>query len=208
MTCDIVLAGVGGQGVLSIAAIIAGAAMADGLEVRQSEVHGMAQRGGAVSAHLRLSDRGIHGDLIPSGGADLIVSMEPLESLRYLSFLKPAGLIVTAAEPFVNIPDYPELGPILAAIKTLPRSRVVAAADLARKAGSARAVNMVIVGAASAFIPVSPASIERSIAALFGAKGSSLVEVNLRAFTAGAAAVGATAAGATAAGADGPGAEA
>ncbi len=187
MTHDIVLAGVGGQGVLSIAAIIARAAMAEGLAVRQSEVHGMAQRGGAVSAHLRISDAPIRGDLIPSGGADLILSMEPVESLRYVSFLKPDGVIVTAAEPFVNIADYPDLGPIIKAIEGLARSRVVAAAELARKAGSIRAVNMVIVGAASAFIPIAPDRMERSIAELFGAKEASVVEVNLRAFAAGRA---------------------
>jgi indolepyruvate ferredoxin oxidoreductase beta subunit len=188
MKCDIVLAGVGGQGVLSIAAIIAGAAMADGLEVRQSEVHGMAQRGGAVSAHLRISDARIAGDLVPSGGADLILSMEPVESLRYVSFLKPDGVIVTAAESFVNIPDYPDLGTILAAVRGFARSRVVEAADLAREAGSARSVNMVIVGAASPFIPVARASIEASIARLFGAKDAALVQANLAAFAAGAAA--------------------
>jgi indolepyruvate ferredoxin oxidoreductase beta subunit len=188
MTCDIVLAGVGGQGVLSITAIIAGAAMADGLKVRQSEVHGMAQRGGAVSAHLRISDSPIRGDLIPSGGADMILSMEPVESLRYLSFLKPEGVIVTAAESYVNIPDYPDLDPIVEAIGRLSRSRVVAAAELARKAGSSRAVNMVIVGAASSFIPVGRASIEESIARLFGAKDAGLVETNLKAFAAGRAA--------------------
>jgi indolepyruvate ferredoxin oxidoreductase beta subunit len=189
MTCDIVLAGVGGQGVLSMAAIIAGAAMADGLKVRQSEVHGMAQRGGAVSAHLRISDSEISGDLIPSGGADMVLSMEPVESLRYVSFLKPGGVIVTAAEPFINIPDYPELALIKKTIEGLPRSRVVAAADLAKAAGSARAVNMVIIGAASPFITVSPARLEESIARLFGAKEASVVETNLKAFTAGRAAV-------------------
>jgi len=163
--------------------------MADGLKVRQSEVHGMAQRGGAVSAHLRISDAAIHGDLIPSGGADMILSMEPVESLRYLSFLKPQGVVVTAAEGFVNIPDYPDLGAILAAIARLPRSRVVAAAELAKKAGSARAVNMVIVGAASPFIPVDPARMEASIARLFGAKDASVVQANLKAFAAGRSAV-------------------
>jgi indolepyruvate ferredoxin oxidoreductase, beta subunit len=191
MTYDIVLAGVGGQGVLSIAAIIAGAAMADGLKVRQSEVHGMAQRGGAVSAHLRISDRAISSDLVPAGGADLILSMEPLESLRYASFLKPGGAIVTAAESLVNIPDYPELGTLVAAIEAFPRGRVVAAAELARKAGSARSVNMVIVGAASPFIPVSRASLEASIARLFGAKEASVVKANLEAFALGVAAGGA-----------------
>jgi indolepyruvate ferredoxin oxidoreductase beta subunit len=187
MTYDIILAGVGGQGVLSIAAIIASAAMAEGLKVRQSEVHGMAQRGGAVSAHLRISDVRISCDLIPSGGADMILSMEPVESLRYISFLKPEGVIVTAAESFVNIPDYPDLGLVIAAIKSFPRNRVVAAAELARKAGSARAVNMVIVGAASPFIPVGPAQMEKSIVGLFGAKDASVVEANLKAFASGRA---------------------
>ena len=187
MTFDIVLAGVGGQGVLSIAAIIAGAAMSDGLKVRQSEVHGMAQRGGAVSAHLRISDAPIRCDLIASGGADMILSMEPVESLRYLPFLKPEGVIVTAAEAFVNIPDYPDLAQILKAIERQPRSRAVAAAAIARKAGSAMAVNLVIVGAASPFIPVGRAAIEASIARLFGAKGTALVETNLKAFTEGRA---------------------
>jgi indolepyruvate ferredoxin oxidoreductase beta subunit len=185
MNCDIVLAGVGGQGVLSIAAIIAGAAMDSGLQVRQSEVHGMAQRGGAVSAHLRISDRAIACDLIPSGGADMILSMEPLESLRYLSFLKPDGVIVTAAEAFVNIPNYPELAPVLEAVRSLKGSKVVAAAELAKQAGSARSVNMVMVGAASPFIPIDHGKMEARISKLFAAKEASLVETNLKAFAAG-----------------------
>ena len=189
MTCDIILAGVGGQGVLSIAAIIASAAMTDGFKVRQSEVHGMAQRGGAVSAHLRISDAPISCDLIPSGGADMILSMEPVESLRYVSFLKPEGVIVTASEPFVNIPDYPDLAVIVKAIQSFPKNRVIAAAEIAKKAGSARATNMVIVGAASHFIPVGRVSMELSIRELFGAKEVSVVETNLKAFAAGSGAV-------------------
>jgi indolepyruvate ferredoxin oxidoreductase beta subunit len=190
MKCDIILAGVGGQGVLSIAAIIAGAAIDSGLKVRQSEEHGMAQRGGAVSSHLRVSDLPISCDLVPSGGADLILSMEPLECLRYLSFLKPDGIIVTAAESFVNIPDYPDLSSVIKAIERFPRHRVVAADELARKAGSARAVNMVMVGAASPFIPVDTSKLERSIARLFGAKDAALVEANLVAFASGRSAAG------------------
>jgi indolepyruvate ferredoxin oxidoreductase beta subunit len=194
MTCDIVLAGVGGQGVLSIAAIIASAAMAEGLEARQSEVHGMAQRGGAVSAHLRLSDARVRCDLVPLGGADLVLSMEPLESLRYASYLKPSGRIVTAAERLVNIPDYPELVSILEAVRKVPGSLVVEAEGLARQAGSARAVNMVMVGAASPFIPVSRSGIEASISRLFSSKDASMVEANLAAFAAGAAAASSSAA--------------
>jgi len=170
MTYDIILAGVGGQGVLSLAAIIAKASMIDGLYVRQSEVHGMAQRGGAVLSHLRIADRPIAGDLVPSGGADMILSMEPLESLRYLPYLKPEGIVVSATEPLVNIPDYPELEKVLGAIRAMPRSLLVDASGIAKEAGSPKAVNMALAGAASLMLPVKLASIERGIDELFGAK--------------------------------------
>lgn len=139
MKRDIILAGVGGQGILSVAAIIAKAAVDQGLKVRQSEVHGMSQRGGAVLAHLRLSDSTIYSDLVPKGEADLIISMEPLESLRYTAWLNPEGTLVSAAEPFINIPDYPELENIYSMIRSLPRSVIVETQNLAKEAGLARA---------------------------------------------------------------------
>jgi len=181
VTYDIILAGVGGQGVLSLAAIVAKAAMLDGFFVRQSEVHGMAQRGGAVLAHLRISDEPIAGDLVPAGGADMVLAMEPLESLRYLSYLKPEGIVVTAAEPFVNIPDYPEIEKVLGAIRALPRSLLIDAAGIAKEAGSPRAVNMALAGAASLLLPVRLASIERGIDELFGKKDPRAAEANRRA---------------------------
>jgi indolepyruvate ferredoxin oxidoreductase beta subunit len=184
---DIILAGVGGQGVLSIAAIIARAALAEGLRVRQSEVHGMAQRGGAVLAHLRISDAEIAGDLVPQGRADLIISMEPLESLRYAAWLCPGGALVTAAEPFINIPHYPELSWILKTIEAFPLSRVVEAEALAREAGFARAVNMVMVGAASPFLALKPESLENARAAMFADKDPRAAEGNKRAFQRGRA---------------------
>jgi indolepyruvate ferredoxin oxidoreductase beta subunit len=182
MKKDLFLAGVGGQGVLSIAAIIARAAVAEGLLVRQSEVHGMAQRGGAVLAHLRLSDREIASDLVPQGGADLIISMEPLESLRYAAWLSPEGALVTSVEPLVNIGDYPGIHEVLAAIRAFPLSRLVEAADLARQAGLPRAVNMVMVGAASPFLPVKSEALEKAIASMFAAKEAAVAEANQRAF--------------------------
>ncbi|MDR1024902.1 MAG: indolepyruvate oxidoreductase subunit beta, partial [Treponema sp.] len=177
-----ILAGVGGQGVLSIAAIIAQAAVGEGLAVRQSEVHGMAQRGGAVLAHLRIAGAPIPGDLVPRGGADLIISMEPLESLRYAEWLSPGGALVSAAEPFINIPNYPEIDSILAAIRGFPLAKVVAAAALAKEAGLARAVNMVMVGAASPFLSIGPEILEAAIEAAFAGKGAALVEANKKAF--------------------------
>jgi indolepyruvate ferredoxin oxidoreductase beta subunit len=179
---DIILAGVGGQGVLSIAAIIARAAVAEGYSVRQSEVHGMAQRGGAVLAHLRVAGGPIASDLVPKGGADLIVSMEPLESLRYAAWLSPEGVLVSAAEPFVNIPNYPDLDSVLAAVRSFPASRLVEAAALAREAGLARALNMVMVGAASPFLSLRPEALEDTIGAVFAGKGGEVAEANKQAF--------------------------
>jgi indolepyruvate ferredoxin oxidoreductase beta subunit len=168
--------------VLSIAAVIAQAALGEGLALRQSEVHGMAQRGGAVLAHLRIADAPIPGDLVPRGGADLIISMEPLESLRYVEWLSPTGALVTAAEPFVNIPNYPEMDSILAALHGFPLAKVVAAAALAKEAGLARAVNTVMVGAASPFLSIKPESLEAAVEAAFAGKGAALAEANKRAF--------------------------
>jgi indolepyruvate ferredoxin oxidoreductase beta subunit len=182
MKFDVILAGVGGQGVLSVAAIIAQAAVNEGLNVRQSEVHGMAQRGGAVLAHLRISDTAIAGDLVPKGGADIIISMEPLESLRYTDWLAPSGALVTAAEPFVNIDNYPETETVLAAIKRCPVSRIIEAAALAKEAGLARAVNTVMVGAASAFLPIKVKTLEDTIAKVFAAKEAAVLTANTKAF--------------------------
>jgi indolepyruvate ferredoxin oxidoreductase beta subunit len=179
---DIILAGVGGQGVLSVAAIIAQAAVNAGLNVRQSEVHGMAQRGGAVLAHLRISSEAIASDLSPRGGADLIIAMEPLESLRYAAWLGPEGALVTASEPFINIPDYPAPETIAAMVRRFPVYRLVDAAALAKEAGHPRAVNMVMVGAASPFLPITAETMESAIRAMFAAKAPELAEINSRAF--------------------------
>jgi len=185
MKYDIILAGVGGQGVLSAGTIIASSAMHEGLAVKQSEVHGMSQRGGEVLAHLRLADAPVASDLIPLGAASMILSMEPLESLRYLEYLSPQGAIVASADPVRNIPDYPDLAGLLAAIRGVPGAVLVESGRLARESGSARATNMVMVGAASHRVPVSVETLEHFIESLFRPKGARVVETNLRAFRAG-----------------------
>jgi indolepyruvate ferredoxin oxidoreductase beta subunit len=185
MKYDIILAGVGGQGVLSVSAIIASSAMKEGLHVKQSEVHGMSQRGGAVLANLRLSDKPIASDLIALGAASMVLSMEPLESIRYLSYLDPAGTVITSSEPLVNIPDYPDLDRLLSSIRTLPRAVLIEAERLAREAGSARATNMVMVGAASHWLPVQVETIEHFIENLFARKGEKVVATNVKAFLSG-----------------------
>ena len=185
MRFDIILAGVGGQGVLSLSALIATAALDEGLFVKQSEVHGMSQRGGAVTAHLRLSNAPIESELVPLGSASMILSLEPLESLRYLPYLAPAGVVVSAADPVKNIEAYPLLDEVLESIRSLPSAVLVDAAVLARQSGLARATNMVVAGAASARLPVRSHAIERCIRTMFARKGSAVVEQNLAAYHAG-----------------------
>lgn len=185
MRFDIVLAGVGGQGVLSLAGIIATAAIEDGLFVKQSEVHGMSQRGGAVTAHLRLADRPIDSELIGLGSADLLLSLEPIEALRYLQFLAPGGTVVTAVDPVKNISNYPDLDSVVEQLRALPRVVLVEAAALARGAGNTRATNTVMAGAAAPLLPVRETTLEACIRTLFARKGPAVVERNLVAFRAG-----------------------
>lgn len=185
MKTDIILAGVGGQGILSIATILGAAALRDNLYLKQAEVHGMSQRGGDVMSCLRISSSPIASDLIPAGAADLIVSLEPMEALRYVRFLSPSGWIVSNTVPFINIPDYPEIADIIAALEH--RDHVIAF-DMdatAKEVATPRSSNMVLLGAASVLIDISPEKIENGIRTIFAAKGEKVVESNLAAFRAG-----------------------
>ncbi len=190
MKTDIVLCGVGGQGVLSVAAIVAAAALRQGLHVKQGEVHGMSQRGGAVQAGLRISSGVIYSDLIPEGGGDLILSLEPVEALRYLHLLGPEGQVMAAAEPFENIPDYPDLESIHARIRALPGGHLVEAERLAKEAHNPRASNVVMIGAATPWLRIEPALLEAEIRSHFARKGERVVETCLKAFQLGRAASG------------------
>lgn len=187
MKTDIILAGVGGQGILSIAAVIGLAAVSKDLYLKQSEVHGMSQRGGDVQSHLRISEAEVASDLIPLGAADLILSVEPMEALRYLPYLSPNGYVVTNLTPFNNITDYPDVDELLAKVKALPRVVALDADTIAKEAGSARSSNIVMLGAASPFINISFASLEEGIRELFGRKGVEIVDANLKALRAGRA---------------------
>jgi len=182
MNKNIILAGVGGQGILTIAAIIDLAAMNSGLHVKQAEVHGMSQRGGAVESHLRISDKEIFSDLIPLGSADVILSVEPMEALRYLPFLAHNGTIVTSTEPFDNIVNYPNLDDVKTTIATSATTIFVDAGAVAREVGNMRAYNIVMLGAASPYLGLAKEQLEDGIEKLFQKKGKELVELNLRAF--------------------------
>ena len=185
MKCDIILAGVGGQGILSIAASIGMAALNAHLYVKQAEVHGMSQRGGAVQSNLRISTKEIASDLIPLQGADIILSVEPMESLRYLPYLSRNGWLITNTSPMINIPDYPDIHDLMKFISALPHPITVDAEMLAAQAGSKKVSNMVMLGAATPFIDIPFEHFEQGIERVFGRKGEEIVRMNLNALRAG-----------------------
>ncbi len=187
MKIDIILAGVGGQGILSIATIIGHAAVKKGLNLKQAEVHGMSQRGGDVQSHFRLADYEIASDLIPQGQADLIISVEPMESLRYLPWLNKEGWLIANAQPFINVPNYPTEEELTAELGKVPNKVVVDADKIAKDLGSARSANMVILGAASPYIAIPFEEIEQAVEETFALKGEEVVRVNLECLRAGRA---------------------
>jgi indolepyruvate ferredoxin oxidoreductase beta subunit len=185
MKQDIILAGVGGQGILSIAATIGTAALQNGLHLKQAEVHGMSQRGGAVQSHLRLSSEPIYSDLIPLGKANLIISVEPMESLRYINMLSADGWLITNIHPEINIPDYPDMETLLDEIHQVPQHIAIDALKIAKDNGSSKTANIVILGAASAHIEMEYESLKQSIRTIFQTKGEEIIKMNLDALEAG-----------------------
>lgn len=186
MKKDIILAGVGGQGILSIATVIGEAAMADGLHIKQAEVHGMSQRGGDVQSNLRISSQPVASDLIALGGADIIISLEPMEALRYLPYLKPEGWIVTNSLPFVNIDDYPDQAELESHLTRLPNCVMLDVERLACEAGApVQAANMVLLGAAVPMLDIPLAKIEAGVMRVFARKGEAVTAANIAALRAG-----------------------
>ena len=190
MKKDIILCGVGGQGILSIATIIGEAATKAGINLKQAEVHGMSQRGGDVQSNLRLSTEVIWSDLIPQAGADVVISMEPMESLRYLAYLSPKGTIVTSSKPFVNIPNYPDEAALNTELDALPSVKKLDIETVAKDCGNMRGANMVLLGMAAPYLEIlSVEQLRSAIATVFARKGEDIVNANLKAFDAGVAAV-------------------
>jgi len=185
MKLDIILAGVGGQGILSIATVVGYAAVESGLRLKQAEVHGMSQRGGDVQSHLRISDSEIYSDLIPEGDADIILSVEPMESLRYLPFLSPEGWLVTNTTPFRNIPAYPESEDILEEVRKVPHHVAIDADGIAKELKNSMGMNMVMTGAASLFMEIDFEMLKNGIRYIFGRKGHEIVDKNIATLEAG-----------------------
>lgn len=186
MKKDIILAGVGGQGILSIATVIGEAALAEGLHIKQAEVHGMSQRGGDVQSNLRLSTEVIASDLIPRGAADVIISLEPMEALRYLPYLAPDGWVVTSSLPYVNIDNYPDIETLKAHLQALPHVVMFDVEAAAREAQApVQASNMVLLGAATPMLGIDFACMESAVRTVFARKGEEVVEKNIAALRAG-----------------------
>ena len=186
MKQDIILCGVGGQGILSIATVIGWAALDQNLYLKQAEVHGMSQRGGDVQSNLRLSSEPIHSDLIPLGGCDMIVSLEPMEALRYLPYLKQDGWIITSTAPFVNIPNYPEMDKINAELDKVKNVIKLDVEAIAKEVKSPRSANMVLLGATASVLNIlEPDKLVEGITNVFGRKGQAIVDTNIAAFRAG-----------------------
>ena len=185
MKLDIILSGVGGQGILTIATVIGEAALSDGLHIKQAEVHGMSQRGGDVQSNLRISSSPISSDLIPRGMVNAIISLEPMEALRYKPFISKEGWIVTNSAPFVNIPNYPDHGEVMAELQAMPNVIMLDIDAIARENRVERAANIVLLGAASLVLGLESEKLEKAIKTLFERKGESVVEMNLRAFALG-----------------------
>jgi len=185
MKTDIILSGVGGQGIVTIGATVGMAALHNDMHLKQSEVHGMSQRGGAVSSHLRISEKPISSDLIPHGKADVIISVEPMEGLRYLPFLSKEGWLVTNTTPFVNIPNYPEMDIVMENIKAMGQFIALDADAMAKEIKAPRSSNIIVLGAASPFLNISYENLEEGIKAIFGRKGPDVVDINLKALQVG-----------------------
>lgn len=186
MKTDIILAGVGGQGILSIAAALGSAALTNNLYMKQAETHGMSQRGGDVQSYMRISDQPIYSDLIAKGTADLILSVEPMEALRYLPYLRKGGYVVTNSTPFINIPNYPDPEQVMSTLKSLPHQVIIDADSIAKEAaGNVRASNFVMLGAASPFIDIPFEYLEEGIRSIFARKGEDVIAMNLKGLRAG-----------------------
>jgi indolepyruvate ferredoxin oxidoreductase beta subunit len=185
MKTDIILCGVGGQGILSIATIIGEAAMNENLYIKQAEVHGMSQRGGDVQSNLRISSNPIASDLIPKGGADVIISMEPMEALRYLPYLSKDGWIITSSTPFVNIPNYPDMEVIKADLNKLPNVIMLDIEAKAKEADVRRSANVILLGAAQKALGIEYGKLEDAIRRVFSRKGDAIVEANIKALAIG-----------------------
>ena len=182
-TTNIMIVGVGGQGSLLASKLLGSLLIDEGYDVKVSEVHGMSQRGGDVQSNLRLSTDAIYSDLIKQGSADIIISMEPMEALRYMPYLSKEGWVVSSSHPFKNIPNYPDEQALMEEFNALPHSAALPIEDLAKQNNLPKSANMVLLGMAAPYIEIlSPEQLREAIKRVFSSKGEQVVEMNCQAF--------------------------
>lgn len=189
--CDIVIVGVGGQGVILISDVLGRAAVKAGMPVRGAETHGMAQRGGSVINHTRLGCR--FSPMVSSGSADVLLALEPAEALRFGHFLSKNGVALINTQPVLPISvttgkfGYPDLDELVAPLKGLcKRVKTMDASGLAKKAGAAQAMNVVMLGALSKYIPIEETLLQAALSEVVPKK---YLDVNKQAFEIGKAEV-------------------
>ena len=175
MKCDVIIVGVGGQGILLTSNVISDAALASGFDVKKSETHGMAQRGGSVVTHVRIGDK-VNSILIPKGEADILIASEPVEALRYMDYLGPKGIAIVNSTP-IKVPSYPDMSQVYAELNK-QGALVFDALAVAKKAGHPLTQNTVLIGAASKYLPMKEDMIIEAIKENVSKK----LEENLRAF--------------------------
>lgn len=185
MKSNIILSGVGGQGILTLASIIDIAALNQNLFVKQSEIHGMSQRGGSVQCHVRISDTQIYSDLIPEGEVDLILSAEPMELLRHIPSLKRNGWIITDSSTFENIVNYPDKHDLYKQIKKHVNHIIISAKSCAKDLGNSKVCNMILLGAASDHMAIPEEKFINAINIFFKDKSERIKNKNIEAFKVG-----------------------
>ena len=180
---DVVICGVGGQGAILASDILGRAAVAEDRAVQAAETHGMAQRGGSVENHVRIGSA--YGSLIPPRGADLMIALEPAEAVRYAPLMKDGGIIIVNTEPVYPFTvttgkaEYPDIPKMLDALSRAFDVKAFNAGDIAKQAGNRQAANVVMIGAASHYIPLDKQTFIDCIRALVPPK---FLDVNLTAF--------------------------
>lgn len=190
LKCDMVIVGVGGQGVILISEIIGRAALRAGIPVRAAETHGMAQRGGSVINHTRLGC--VYGPMVPEGGADILLALEPAEALRYGRYLSRGGVALVNTKPVLPTTvttgqfRYPDIEEILAPLRSVARVIAINATEIAERAGNPQTANIVMLGAMSRFMPIEEALL---LDALRDSVPGKYIDANVRAFELGKAEV-------------------
>lgn len=178
----VIVAGVGGQGAITVSQLILGAAWKSGYYTLQSEVHGMSQRGGSVNAQILFDKKEVTSPVIMEGRGDLLIGLEPLETLRYLNLLDEGAFVISSVSPIKNMMTYPEIGKIIAELKKIPGVLLIDTEKLSVELDNKNAGNMILLGVASKHLPFEDNTWYEVINERFEGKSEVLIKKNIEAF--------------------------